>query len=155
MGWDDVVREESEEQRRDGKEEFGERKTTRMHDPRQPSQHERIEHEMTHRPFRSWCNIASREEDERECLESVAFWTACSWGDEMEGNTLAFLVARERATRAVLSTVVPRRSTGEWICRRLLAWLREIGEEFVVKSDNELALTSVIESWSTLSAMKS
>ena len=67
-GVDDVVREESEEQRRDEKEEFGERKTTRMHDPRQPSQHERIEHEMTHRPFRSWCNIASREEDERRTV---------------------------------------------------------------------------------------
>ena len=40
----------------------------------------------------------------------------------------------------MLSTVVPRRSTGEWICRRLMAWLREIGLELVdiiVKSDNE------------------
>ena len=38
------------------------------------------------------------------------------------------------------STVVPRKSTEEWICRRLMAWLCEIGLEFVdiiVKSDNE------------------
>ena len=52
-------------------------------------------------------------------------------GDEKEGKTLAFLVARERETRAVLSTVVPRKTTGEWICRRLMAWLREIGLESV------------------------
>ena len=69
-----------------------------------------------------------------------------------------FLVARGRATRAALSTVVPRTSTGECVYRRLMAWLREIGLEFVdiiVKLDNELVLTSLIESWSTMRAMKS
>ena len=71
-------------------------------------------------------------------------------GDEKEGETSEFLVA-ERATRAVLSTVVPSRSTGEWVCRRLMAWLREIGLKFVViivKSDTEPALASLTESWS-------
>ena len=29
------------------------------------------------------------------------------------------------------STVVPRKSTGEWTCRRLRTWLREIGLEIV------------------------
>ena len=50
--------------------------------------------------------------------------------DEKEWKTLAFLVARERATRAVLSTVVPRKSTGDWMRRRLIAWLRQIVLEF-------------------------
>ena len=78
-------------------------------------------------------------------------------GDEMEGKTLAFLVAREHMVKAVFSTVVPRRSTGGWICRRLLAWLREIGFGFVdivVKSDNEAAPTSLIESRSMMEAMR-
>ena len=78
--------------------------------------------------------------------------------DEKEGKTLVFLVARERETRAVLSTVVPRKTMGEWICRRLMAWLREIGLEsvdIIVKSDNEPALTSLIASWSTMRAMMS
>ena len=68
------------------------------------------------------------------------------------------LVARERETRAVLSTVVPKKTTEEWICRRLIAWLREIGLEsvdIIVKSDNEPALTSLIASWSTMRAMTS
>ena len=58
----------------------------------------------------------------------------------------------------MLSTVVPRKTTGEWICRRLMAWLREIGLEsvdIIVKSDNEPALTSLIASWSTMRAMTS
>ena len=67
-------------------------------------------------------------------------------GDEKESKTLALLVARERETRAVLSTVVP------------MAWLRETGLEsvdIIVKSDNEPALTSLIASWSTMRAMTS
>ena len=35
-------------------------------------------------------------------------------GDEKEGKTLAFVVARERETRDVLSTVVPRKTTGKY-----------------------------------------
>ena len=34
-------------------EEFGDRKTVRKHDLRQPSEQERFEHELTHLPFRS------------------------------------------------------------------------------------------------------
>ena len=48
-------------------------------------------------------------------------------------------------TQAVFSTVVHRKSTGVWISRRIMAWLRGIGLEFVdiiVKSDSEPALTS-------------
>ena len=41
-------------------------------------------------------------------------------GDEKDGRTLAFLVARERATKHVLGTDVPSKSTGEWICQRLI-----------------------------------
>ena len=36
-------------------EEFGSRNTVHTHDPRQPSEQKRIEHEMTHLPCRSWC----------------------------------------------------------------------------------------------------
>ena len=44
-----------------------------------------------------------------------------------------------------------------WIrCRRLMAWLREIGVEFisvVVKTDNEPALVKLIETWSSMRTM--
>ena len=44
------------------------------------------------------------------------------------------------------------------MCRRLMPWLREVGLEFVdiiVTSDTDSALTSMIESWSKVRAMKS
>ena len=95
-------------------------------------------------------------EEERQVPEVHLYYMFM--GDEMEGKTLAFLVARERETRAVLSTVVPRKTKDEWICQRLMAWLREVGLEtvdIIVKSDNEPALTSLIASWSTMRAMRS
>ena len=118
-------REESDEW-----EEFGNRKVVRKHDPRQPSQQEKGEHEMTHLPFRSWCRHLimgrGREEDCRRTMEeerqvAEVHLDYMFIGDEKEGKTLAFLVARERETRAVISTVVPRKTTGEWRCRRSMA----------------------------------
>ena len=156
-------REESDEW-----DEFGNRNVVvRKHDLRQPSQQEKEEHDMTHLPFRSWCRHCimgrGREEDSRKLMEEERHVPEVHldymfMGDEKEGKTLAFLAARKRETKAVLSTLVPRKTTGEWICRRLMAWLREIGLEsvdIIVNSDNEPALTSLIASWSTMRAMTS
>ena len=57
----------------------------------------------------------AREEDCRKSMEEERQVPAVHldhmfMGDEKEGKTLAFLVARERETRAVLSTVVPRKT---------------------------------------------
>ena len=81
------------------------RKVVRKHDPRQPSQKEKEEHEMTHLPFRSWCRHCimerGREEDCRKSMEEErqvpeVHLDYMFMGDEKEGKTLAFLVARER-----------------------------------------------------------
>ena len=45
-------------------------------------------------------------------------------GDENEVTVFASVVARERKTKAVFSTVVPRRSTGKWTRARKV-WIRE------------------------------
>ena len=61
-------------------EEFRERKTTPKHDPRQPSEQGRIDYEMTHLPFISWCRQcmhqgeAAREED---CRKESEEETSC------------------------------------------------------------------------------
>ena len=151
---------------REAQEEFGSRKTVRKHDRCQPSGRERVEHEMTHLLFRRWCGHCikgrGREDDCRKATEEKrrvpeVHLDYMLMGDEREGKRLAFLVAPEKETMAVFSTVVPRKSTGEWICRRLMAWLREIGREIVdiiVRSDNEPAVTSFTEPWSKLRAVK-
>ena len=148
-------------------EEFGNRKVVRKHDPRQPSRQEKEEHEMTHLPLRNWCRHCimerGREEDCRKTMEDErqvpeVHLDYMFMGNDKEGKTLAFLVAKEREARAVLSTVVPRKTTGQWICRRLMAWRREIGLEsvdIIVMSENELALTSLIASRSTMRTVTS
>ena len=71
----DVVREESERQRKQDEED----------DPRQPSEQERIEHEMTHLPFRSRCKHCIKGSQVRkrhvpeihvDCMFMGAFWVA-------------------------------------------------------------------------------
>ena len=116
---DDVEHEGS----RRKKEALGERKTTRKHDPRQPSEQERIEHEVTRLPFRSWCRhcVKGWERDEvcRTATEEEKqvpeiHLDHMFMGDEKKGKTLALLVAR-------CSAGWFRRSRREWICRRLMA----------------------------------
>ena len=51
-------------------------------------------------------------------------------GEENGGNTLTFLVVRERETKATMCTLMPRKSSSEWVVKRLMVWLREIGCEF-------------------------
>ena len=93
-------REESDEW-----EEFGNRKVVRKHDPRQPSQQEKEEHEMTHLPFRSWCRHCimgrGREEDCRKSMEEErqvpeVHLDYMFMGDEKEGKTLALRWFRGR-----------------------------------------------------------
>ena len=54
-----------------------------------------------------WAKGPSRAEDER--------WTV---GQQLKKNVGA-LCCREKETKAVFSIVVPRKSTGQWICRRV------------------------------------
>ena len=85
---------------------------------------------MTHLPFRSWCRHCimerGREEDCRKTMEEErqvpeAHLDYMFMGDEKEGQTLAFLVAREREKISVLSAVVLRKTTGEWSRRKCKA----------------------------------
>ena len=128
-------------------------------DPPQPSEQESTDHEMTRLLFQACEGIASRAEDERKTatkrqrndVSPKRIWTTCAWETRRKGKrwlrkALALLVAREKEAKAVFSTDVLRTSTGEWICSRLMARLREIGLEFVdivVKPDTKPALTSL------------
>ena len=71
-------REESDEW-----EEFGNRKVVRKHDPRQPSQREKEEHEMTHLPFRSWCRHCIMGKRTRRRLSQVDGRRAASSGSAL------------------------------------------------------------------------
>ena len=58
--------------------------------------------------------------------------------EETGGKTLAILVAKDRSSRALMSTVVPRKTTGEFVsgCEMSVVTL---------KTDNEPALVAVAD----------
>ena len=60
---------------------------------------------------------------------------------------LTILVARERHSKMTMSTVVPSKSTGTFIARRVWAYLREIGckhGDLILKSDQEAAIMAIV-----------
>ena len=69
-------------------------------------------------------------------------------GDEGEDRTLAVPVVKERSRGMVMATVAPRKSSGQWMGKRVMAFMKEAGcevEAVVMKSDDEPALTKVVE----------
>ena len=69
-------------------------------------------------------------------------------GDEGDDRTLAVLVVKKRSRGVVMWTVAPRKSRRQWLGRFVMAFMREAGcevEAVVRKSDNEPALTKVVE----------
>ena len=61
---------------------------------------------------------------------------------------MSILVATDRSSKAVMATVVPKKSTGEFVSKRVVAFMRELGCEMsavTVKTDNEPALEGASE----------
>ena len=62
---------------------------------------------------------------------------------------LTILVAKERDSGMMMSTIVPKKgSTGEFAAKRLNEFLKEVGCEFhsvILKSDQEPALQALLE----------
>ena len=66
-------------------------------------------------------------------------------GDETGGKTLAILVAKDWSSRALMSFVVPRKTTGELVSKRVVAFMKELRCEMTLKTDNEPALVAVAD----------
>ena len=69
-------------------------------------------------------------------------------GDEGGGKMMTVLMAIDRATRMKLCAPVPSKSTGEFIAKRILAFMKEVGCKFgdmTVKSDQEKAILAILE----------
>ena len=78
-------------------------------------------------------------------------------GNEGGARTLAMLVVKERSTKAVMACVTPAKSSGEFLGKRVLAFMREWGcelEAVTVKTDNEPSLLQVVEMVARLRAAK-
>ena len=122
-----------------------------------PNSAEVEEHNKTHLPYRCWCRHCVRGRGKelphtrcnREPGEIPEFhFDFCFPGEEIPGSTLTVLVGRMRHTRMTLSTMVPSKSTGEFMARRVMAFIRECGldkAQVIVKCDQEIVLTSILD----------
>ena len=70
-------------------------------------------------------------------------------------KTVPALVVKERTSKMVMSAAVPRKTTGTYISRRVIGYLREVGclhGDVIVKSDQEPVLRSIVEEVGRLKA---
>ena len=97
--------------------------------PRQPSQHEREEHELTHLPFRAWCKtcVAAKarqayhikQPDRRDCLQ-------LDFGFLTEGNRQdAVLVVTDARTGCCAALLCETKHTTETLIRFVLSFIYE------------------------------
>ena len=155
VGSKELVVEQGEEEETE-EPETGARKTRMMRDPRLPTQEELLEHEKTHLPFRDWCpfcvrgrgkEMAKRRTEEEEGIPEVHI-DYC-FPKSAGGQGVTILAARERRTRMVMATVVPRKGTeGAFAAKRVISFLAELGisaNDIVVKGDQEPAIAALIE----------
>ena len=147
------------EQEEEGADESTEkREVVKMADPREPTEEERREHNLTHLPFRSWCPHCvrgrGREADRRKYKEQAEglhelHVDFMQMGKENQPRqTLTILVVKERRTKMLMATVVPSKSTGRFVAERVNAFIKELGIEHVdvvAKSDQEPAIKKVVE----------
>ena len=97
--------------------------------PRQPSQHEREEHELTHLPFRAWCKTCvaakarhsyhTKQPDRRDCLQ-------LDFGFLTEGNRQdAVLVVTDARTGCCATLLCETKHTTETLIRFVLSFIYE------------------------------
>ena len=63
------------------------------------------------------------------------------------GKTLPVAAMKERASGMLMASVVPRKTTGAYVSKRIMAFFQEVGCEFgdvVMKSDQEEAIKAVV-----------
>ena len=61
---------------------------------------------------------------------------------------MAILVVKEEKTRMKMSAAVPSKSSGMYIAKRVVAWMKEVGcalGDMVMKSDQEAAIEAIVK----------
>ena len=112
--------------------------------PRQPSQHEREEHELTHLPFRAWCEICvvakvrqayhTKQPSRRDCSQ-------LDFGFLTEGNRQdAVLVVTDARTGCCAALLCETKHTTETLIRFVLSFIHETGRTHTpIQTDDEEA----------------
>ena len=134
-----------------------ERRPRKMADPSKPSKEEVATHEITHLPYRNWCevcvqgrgkNMQHRKGKQERGLPEIHMDYMFIGPKDAPGMTKTCLVIREAETRMTLAIMVPAKGRQTYVIDRVLAFLEEIGHlsgSVIVKSDQEASLKALVE----------
>lgn len=145
--------------------ESGVRSPEKLADPSLPTKAERAGHSKRHLPFRSWFDqcIRGKGKEPQHHRQAEVFEVPevqmdfMRIGEEEGGENLAVRMVKERSARMLAAIVVPRKSTGEYAAKRVVALMKETGCDPIrvgVKSDNELAVVDLVEQVGKVRASK-
>ena len=167
-GGDEVVDEDQQaESALEDTGEFGLDKPKSLPAPYTPSRQERMEHDLTHVPYRSWCPHCVRgkalalghyarkpmdEEEMRVPLVALDYAFLKKTGVDESGTPeigeVTTMVVKDRRSKCTFPIPVPQKGIDpeEYSVRQLLRVLEYLGyNELTLKCDQESALTKVIE----------
>ena len=106
--------------------ETGAREAEKMGSPVLPRAAEAEEDEKTHVPFRSWCRHRVKGQHRRlktdDTDPGLHMDNACMADVEDTEELLSILVAKERTTRMLMSTVLQAKCSAEFVAKRTLGF---------------------------------
>lgn len=174
QGSEDQDAAEGRDHAQDDDEEEEARRQRSARDPGEPTREEREEHDLTHIPFRPWCEACIRGKGKRKPSLRIAgaysLSHSCrvrmdyayltedvevSAGDHGEEesskaeSTMTMLVVQESQYRSVWSYAVESKGTADdWVPIQIMEDLETIGvknEKIVLKSDQETAIVDLVK----------
>ena len=135
----------------------GARNTIKMNDPKEPTEREKLDHELTHLPYRSWCRHCVRgrgkaavhkKQADSGILHELHFDFAFLGDEDRPGECVTMLVVREKLSGMTMSSAIPTKSTGKFVVARVLAFMKELGlghSDVIAKSDQEPAAKRLLD----------
>ena len=124
--------------------------------PRLPTAAMIDEHNKTHLPYRNWRSVCVKGRGKEmphmkatgeHLLNEMHLDFMFLGSKDLPGKTVPCLVVRERLSKS--------KSTGMYVARRVMAFLKEVGCEYndiIVKSDHEPAIISIVNEVARLRA---
>ena len=135
--------------------EGGQRQVAKLPEPRLPSDEDVKLHQMTHLPYRNWCEHCIRGRGKemshtrnRETPATPEVHFDFAFMGEQDTATIPILVVRETRTKMTLMTAMASKTPTTWTIERVVTFLREIGLEHtdvIVKSDQEPTIKKLVD----------
>ena len=145
--------------------EAGRRRPMNKLSPKEPSEAERREHDLTHLPFRSWCKVCVQGKGRKDYTKQqfgtkpriqvdYAFLTS-----DVTSEQVTCLTATDVTTGLCSSAVVPKKGVDDYAANELIRFILEAGrgggelQPGVLKSDQESSIRALLRNVATTMSM--